>query len=36
MLAGEGVPFGAVQLLVVVDGVYWIVSFLAFDYVLDE
>jgi len=36
VLAGDGVPFDAVQLLIVVDATYWIVSFLAFDYVLDE
>lgn len=36
VIAGEGVPFEAVQLLIVIDGTYWIVSFLAFDYVLDE
>jgi heme exporter protein B len=36
VLAGEGLPFDAVQLLIVVDATYWIVSFLAFDYVLDE
>jgi len=30
------VPFEALQLLIVVDGIYLIVSFLAFDYVLDE
>ena len=36
VLAGDGLPFDAVQLLIVVDATYWIVSFLAFDYVLDE
>ena len=36
VIAGEGVPFEAIQLLIVIDGTYWIVSFLAFDYVLDE
>ena len=36
VLAGDGVPFEAVQLLIVVDASYWIVSFLAFEYVLDE
>ena len=36
VLAGDGLPFEAVQLLIVVDATYWIVSFLAFDYVLDE
>jgi heme exporter protein B len=36
VLAGEGVPFEAIQLLIVIDCTYWIVSFLAFDYVLDE
>lgn len=36
VIAGEGIPFEAVQLLVVVDGIYWIVSFLIFEYVLDE
>ena len=36
VLAGDGLPWDAVQLLIVVDATYWIVSFLAFDYVLDE
>ena len=36
LLQTGSVPFEAVQLLVVVDGIYLIVSFLGFDYVLDE
>jgi heme exporter protein B len=35
-VAGEPVPFESVQLLIVVDGVYLVVAFLGFDYVLDE
>jgi len=35
-LAGNPVPFNALQLLIVIDGVYLIVAFLGFDYVLDE
>jgi heme exporter protein B len=35
-LAGEPLPFEAVQLLVVVDGIYLVVGFLAFDSILDE
>jgi len=34
--AGEAPPFGAVQPLVVISGVYLILCFLLFDYVLDE
>jgi heme exporter protein B len=36
LLAGEPLPWPAVQLLLVADGVYAIVSFLCFEYVLDE
>jgi heme exporter protein B len=36
VLAGEPPPASSLQLLVVVDGVYSIVSFLGFDYILDE
>lgn len=36
VLAGEPAPFEAVQLLLVIDGIYSIVSFLGFDYILDE
>ena len=36
VIAGEGIPFEAVQLLLVVDGIYWVVSYLVFEYVLDE
>jgi heme exporter protein B len=36
LLAHEPLPFPAVQLLLVVDGVYLIASFLTFEYVLDE
>ena len=36
-LLGEGrVPFDALQLLLVADGIYLIVAYLTFDYVLDE
>jgi len=35
-LAGEGLPFAALQPLIVIDGVYLILSFLLFDFVLDE
>jgi ABC-type transport system involved in cytochrome c biogenesis permease component len=35
-VAGEAVPFESLQLLIVVDGVYLVVAFLGFDYVLDE
>jgi heme exporter protein B len=35
-VAGQPVSFSALQLLIVVDGVYLIVAFLGFDYVLDE
>jgi heme exporter protein B len=36
VLDGGGIPWDAFQLLVVVDGVYWVSSFLVFEYVLDE
>lgn len=36
LVASGALPFEAVQLLIVTDGVYLIGSFLAFDYVLDE
>jgi heme exporter protein B len=36
LLQGEGVPRDSVQLLIVTDAVFLIVSFLGFDYVLDE
>jgi hypothetical protein len=35
-VAGRPVPFESLQLLFVIDGVYLIVAFLGFDYVLDE
>ena len=35
-LAGEGLPFDALQPLIVIDGVYLVLSFLLFDFVLDE
>jgi heme exporter protein B len=35
-IAGREVPFEALQLLIVVDGIYLVVSFLGFDYILDE
>lgn len=36
IIAGQSPDFAAIQLLLVVDGIYSIVSFLAFDYILDE
>lgn len=33
---GGPIPFESVQLLIVVDGIYAVVAFLGFDYVLDE
>jgi heme exporter protein B len=36
LLAGEGLPGDALQLLLVTDGVYLVVSFVGFEYVLDE
>jgi heme exporter protein B len=36
VMAGEPIPFEALQLLIVIDGVYLVVSFLGFDYILDE
>ena len=33
---GVSIPFESLQLLIVVDGVYLVVAFLGFDYVLDE
>lgn len=36
LLAEGSVPFEPLQLLLVSDGVYWIASFLGFEYVLDE
>ena len=36
VMNGEEIPFSAIQLLIVVDGVYLVVSFLGFDYILDE
>jgi heme exporter protein B len=36
LLQGERVPFASIQLLVVTDAVFLIVSFLGFEYVLDE
>ena len=35
-LAGEGVVFDALQLLIVVDGIYLVTGFLLFEFVLDE
>ena len=35
LTTGE-VPFDAVQLLLVIDGIYWVASYLVFEYVLDE
>ncbi len=35
-VAGASLPFEAVQLLIVVDGIYLVVGFLTFDYILDE
>ena len=36
VLAGTAPSFAAIQLLIVADAVYWIASFVSFDYVLDE
>jgi len=36
VLAGEPLPLEALQLLIVIDGVYLVASFLGFEYVLDE
>ena len=36
LLQGEGLPFASIQLLVVTDLVFLIVSFVGFEYVLDE
>ncbi len=36
LLAGGGLPWDALQLLLVTDGIYLVVSFLGFEYVLDE
>ena len=36
VMAGEELPFSAIQLLIVIDGIYLVVSFLGFDYILDE
>lgn len=36
VISGEDPPFEAIQLLVVVDGIYLVVSFLGFDYLLDD
>lgn len=36
VMNGEPLPFASVQLLIVVDGIYLVVSFLGFDYILDE
>ncbi|MBJ20344.1 MAG: hypothetical protein GY910_19995 [bacterium] len=35
-IAGDGLPFAALQPLVVIGGIYLILCFLLFDYVLDE
>jgi heme exporter protein B len=36
VLDGGTIPFESLQLLIVVDGIYLVVSFLGFDYILDE
>ncbi len=36
VLRDGGPSFASVQLLLVVDGIYWIICFIGFDYVLDE
>jgi heme exporter protein B len=36
LLAGEGAPDGALRLLLVADAVYLVLSFVVFEYVLDE
>ena len=35
-VSGLPLPFEAIQLLIVVDGIYLVVGFLTFDFVLDE
>jgi heme exporter protein B len=35
-LAGNGLPFAALQPLIVIGGIYLILCFLLFDFVLDE
>ena len=36
VLAGDPLPFAALQLLIVVDGIYAVIGFLGFDFILDE
>ena len=36
VLAGGPIPYDALQLLIVIDGVYWVTCYLVFEYVLDE
>jgi heme exporter protein B len=36
VLAGRAPSFASIQLLIVADAIYWIASFVSFDYVLDE
>ena len=36
VVGGEPIPFESLQLLIVIDGIYLVVSFLSFDYILDE
>ena len=36
VLGGDPLPFAALQLLIVVDGIYAVIGFLGFDFVLDE
>lgn len=36
LVTGQEVGFESIQLLIVIDGIYLIVSFLGFDYILDE
>lgn len=36
VLAGDPLPFAAIQLLIVIDGIYLVIGFLGFDFILDE
>lgn len=36
VVSGQPIPFDALQLLVVIDGIYLVVSYLSFEYILDE
>lgn len=36
VLAGDPLPFASLQLLIVVDGIYAVIGFIGFDFILDE